>query len=96
MNTNIKALNINELSINELEAVTGGEMTRKEREAALAPDPDDNILQAAARWGLRKVVGGIDAIAVSWGYRPMKDFPGVTVVDSAEELMDQLLTGAPR
>ena len=31
--------------------------------------------------------GGIDAIAVTWGYRPMKDFPGVKTVDSAEELM---------
>ena len=40
--------------------------------------------------------GGIAAIAVSWGYRPMKGLPGLTVVDSAEELMDQLLTAAPR
>ena len=31
--------------------------------------------------------GSIAAIAVTWGYRPMKDFPGVTVAESAEELL---------
>lgn len=30
--------------------------------------------------------GGIDGIAVSWGYRPMKDIPGLIVVDSTDEL----------
>ena len=30
--------------------------------------------------------GRISAIAVTWGYRPMKDYPGVKVVESAEEL----------
>lgn len=30
--------------------------------------------------------GGIASIAVSWGYRPMKGTPGLTVVDTAEEL----------
>ena len=34
--------------------------------------------------------GGIRGIAVSWGYRPMKGIPGLTVVDSAKELMDIL------
>ena len=34
--------------------------------------------------------GGIAAIAVTWGYRPMKGFPGVKVVESAEELLCQL------
>ena len=61
MNTNMKALNMNELNINELEAVAGG-MNREEREAALAPDPNDNIVQKVVKTGLRKVVGGIDAI----------------------------------
>lgn len=30
--------------------------------------------------------GGIQGIAVTWGYRPMKGFPGVSTADSAEEL----------
>lgn len=34
--------------------------------------------------------GGIKGIAVSWGYRPMKGTLGLTVVDSAEELIDIL------
>ena len=61
MELNMKAMNMNELSVNELEAVAGG-MTRAEREAALAPDPNDNIVQKVLRAGLRKVVGGIDAV----------------------------------
>ena len=31
---------------------------------------------------------GIRAIAVSWGYRPMKGIDGLTVVDSAEEILN--------
>ena len=31
--------------------------------------------------------GRISAIAVTWGYRPMKEYPGVKVVESAEELL---------
>ncbi|MBR4921218.1 MAG: HAD-IA family hydrolase [Prevotella sp.] len=34
--------------------------------------------------------GGIRGIAVSWGYRPMKGIPDLTVVDSAEEIMVEL------
>ena len=34
--------------------------------------------------------GGIRGIAVSWGYRPMKGTPGLTVVDTADELMREL------
>lgn len=34
--------------------------------------------------------GGIASIAVSWGYRPMKGTPGLTVVDTAEELTELL------
>ena len=36
--------------------------------------------------------GGIGSIAVSWGYRNMKGTPGLTVADSATELME-MLTG---
>ena len=35
--------------------------------------------------------GGITGIAVSWGYRDMKDVKGLTVVNSAEELQKLLL-----
>lgn len=31
--------------------------------------------------------GGIRGVAVSWGYRPMKSSPSLTVVDSAAELL---------
>ena len=34
--------------------------------------------------------GGIRGIAVSWGYRPMKNSPSLTVVDSADELLQLL------
>ena len=59
--------------------------------------PGDAVLVGDSPTDMKTAVnGGIAAIAVSWGYRPMKDYPGLTVVDSAEELMNQLLTGAPR
>ena len=32
--------------------------------------------------------GGIDRIAVSWGYRPMKGIPGLRVAESAEQILD--------
>ena len=35
--------------------------------------------------------GGIRGIAVSWGYRSMKGTPGLTVVDSAQEILDAVL-----
>ena len=35
--------------------------------------------------------GGIRGIAVNWGYRPMKEIPGLTVADSAGELKTMLL-----
>ena len=53
---------MNELTMNEMAVITGGAMTRKEREEALAPKDDDNIVQAVVRAGLRKVVSGIDAV----------------------------------
>ena len=31
---------------------------------------------------------GIRGIAVSWGYRPMKGTEGLTVVDTAEEILN--------
>ena len=34
--------------------------------------------------------GGIASVAVSWGYRPMKGTPGLTVVDTPEELSELL------
>lgn len=36
--------------------------------------------------------GGIRGIAVSWGYRTMKGTPGLTVVDSAQEILDEVLS----
>jgi len=35
--------------------------------------------------------GGIDRVAVNWGYRPMKGTPGLRVAESAEELQMILL-----
>ena len=35
--------------------------------------------------------GGIRAIAVSWGYRSMKGTPGLTVADSAKEILEEVL-----
>ena len=59
MNTNMKALNMNELSINEMEAVTGG-MTREERHEVLAPKEGDGIVTTVGKAILRKVVYGIE------------------------------------
>jgi len=50
--------------------------------------PEDAVLVGDSPTDMKTAAnGGIDAIAVTWGYRPMQDFPGVKVVDSAEELM---------
>lgn len=74
----------------------------------LKPDPEivGEVLRAA---GLRKEEtlmvgdsptdmktaenGGIRGIAVSWGYRPMAGTPGLTVVDSAEEIFSAIHGG---
>lgn len=65
-----------------------GEVLRKagvsRQEAVLVGDSPTDMKTAAN--------GGIEGIAVSWGYRPMKGVPGLTVVDSAEELLT-ILTG---
>lgn len=37
----------------------------------------------------------INAIAVSWGYRPMKGTPGLTVVDSPEQIITHIIPPAP-
>ena len=59
-----------------------GEVLRKagvRREEAVMVGDSDTDMETAAN-------GGIKSIAVSWGYRNMKDVPGLTVVESAEEL----------
>ena len=55
MNTNMMELNMNEMA-----AVAAGEMTRKEREEALAAKDGDNIVTRYLKMGLRKIVNGID------------------------------------
>lgn len=63
-----------------------GEVLRRSgirpEEAVLVGDSPTDMKTAAN--------GGIDAIAVTWGYRPMKGYPGVTAVDSAEALESAL------
>lgn len=50
--------------------------------------PEDAVLVGDSPTDMKTAAnGGIAAIAVTWGYRPMQGFPGVTVVNSAEELM---------
>ena len=59
-----------------------GEVLRKagvRREEAVMVGDSDTDMETAAN-------GGIKGIAVGWGYRNMKDVPGLTVVESAEEL----------
>ena len=63
MNTNMKALNMNELSISELETVSAGEMTREERQKVLAPKEGDGIVTTVGKAILRKVVNGLDTIS---------------------------------
>ena len=49
--------------------------------------PEDAVLVGDSPTDMKTAAnGGIDAIAVTWGYRPMRDYPGVMVVESAEEL----------
>ena len=62
MNTNMKALNMNELSINEMEAVTGG-MTREERHKVLAPKEGDGIVTTVGKAITRKVVYGLEYLS---------------------------------
>lgn len=63
-----------------------GEVLRKSgvsREDAIMVGDSATDMKTAAN-------GGIDRIAVDWGYRSMKGTPGLTVVDSAEELLEIL------
>lgn len=60
-----------------------GEVLRKSgisREDAIMVGDSPTDMKTAAN-------GGIDRIAVDWGYRSMKGTPGLTVVESAEELL---------
>ena len=53
--------------------------------------PEDAVLVGDSPTDMKTAAnGGIAAIAVTWGYRPMKDLPGLTVVDTPEELMERL------
>jgi len=66
-----------------------GEVLRKtglSKDAAVMVGDSDTDMQTAANSGIR-------GIAVSWGYRDMKNNPGWTVADSAEELQKIILHG---
>ena len=53
--------------------------------------PEDAVLVGDSPTDMKTAAnGGIDAIAVTWGYRPMRGLPGLTTVDSAEELMEKI------
>ena len=53
--------------------------------------PEDAVLVGDSPTDMNTAAnGGIAAIAVTWGYRPMKDFPGLTTVDTAEELLSNI------
>ena len=55
--------------------------------------PTDAVLVGDSPTDMKTAAnGGISAVAVTWGYRPMQGFPGVKVVESAEELL-RLLRG---
>lgn len=54
------------------------------REAAILVGDSGTDMQTAAN-------GGIDRVAVNWGYRPMKGTPGLRVAETAEELQKILL-----
>ena len=54
--------NMMELNMNEMAAVAAGEMTREEREEALADKDGDNIVTWALKKGIRKIVHGVDTV----------------------------------
>jgi phosphoglycolate phosphatase len=64
-----------------------GEVLRKsgvkKEEAVMIGDSPTDMKTAAN--------GGIEGIAVGWGYRNMRDIEGLTIVNSAEELQQLLL-----
>lgn len=57
--------------------------------------PEDTVLVGDSPTDMKTAAnGGISAIAVTWGYRHMKGTPGLTTVDTPEELLATLT--APR
>ena len=56
----------------------------KKEEAVMVGDSDTDMETAAN--------GGIEGIAVGWGYRNMNGIPGLKVANSAEELLKMLLS----
>ena len=53
---------------------------------------DDTVMVGDSDTDMQTAINsGIRGIAVSWGYRNMKNIPGLTVADSAEELQKHLL-----
>ena len=65
-----------------------GEVLRKsgiKKEEAVMVGDSDTDMETAAN-------GGIEGIAVSWGYRNMNDVAGIKVANSAEELLKILLS----
>ena len=64
-----------------------GEVLRKagvKKEEAVMVGDSDTDMETAAN-------GGIEGIAVGWGYRNMNGIPGLKVANSAEELLKMLL-----
>jgi phosphoglycolate phosphatase len=54
-------------------------------------DPSDAVIVGDSATDMKTAAnGGIEGIAVSWGYRPLKGTPGITVVDTPEELLELL------
>ena len=52
--------NMMELNMNEMAAISAGEMTREERQKVLAPKDGDGIVTTVGKAILRKVVNGIE------------------------------------
>lgn len=61
----------------------------KEALRAAGVRPEDAVLVGDSPTDMKTAAnGGIAAIAVSWGYRPMTDIPGLTLASSVKELSD--------
>ena len=53
--------------------------------------PEDAVMVGDSSTDMKTAEnGGIQGIAVSWGYRPMQGIPGLQVAHSASELMEML------
>lgn len=56
--------------------------------------PEDAVLVGDSPTDMKTAANGrISALAVTWGYRSMEDYPGVTVVSDAAALLAALATG---